>query len=164
MSPNSPLRQRRVHSSTCRRARTRPRQIARWGCAPVAVGKNLMQQRGIAGKGGSFPRYVAESDMGQARWQVKRLAFFRWTTFRSGFTFSLQDPKRLRARSSSRFRFHDLRHTTASYLTAQGASLLEIADTLGHKTLSMVKLHSHLAQSHRVTAIEKMAKKMVSTQ
>jgi len=56
------------------------------------------------------------------------------------------------------FRFHDLRHTTASYLAAQGASLLEIADTLGHKTLSMVKRYSHLAQSHKVSAIEKMAK------
>jgi integrase len=56
------------------------------------------------------------------------------------------------------FRFHDLRHTTASYLAAQGASLLEIADTLGHKTLSMVKRYAHLAQSHKVSAIEKMAK------
>jgi integrase len=56
------------------------------------------------------------------------------------------------------FRFHDLRHTTASYLAAQGASLLEIADTLGHKTLSMVKRYAHLAQSHKVSAIERMAK------
>jgi integrase len=55
------------------------------------------------------------------------------------------------------FRFHDLRHTTASYLAAQGASLLEIADALGHKTLSMVKRYSHLAHSHKVSAIEKMA-------
>jgi integrase len=55
------------------------------------------------------------------------------------------------------FRFHDLRHTTASYLALQGASLLEIADTLGHRTLSMVKRYAHLAQSHKVSAIEKMA-------
>jgi len=37
------------------------------------------------------------------------------------------------------FRFHDLRHSTASYLAMNGASLLEIADILGHKTLQMVK-------------------------
>ena len=55
-------------------------------------------------------------------------------------------------------RFHDLRHTTASYLAQQGASLLEIADTLGHRTMAMVKRYSHLAQSHKVAAIEKMAK------
>jgi integrase len=64
----------------------------------------------------------------------------------------------LKAAGVDDFRFHDLRHTTASYLAAQGASLLEIADTLGHKTLSMVKRYSHLAQSHKVSAIEKMAK------
>jgi integrase len=55
------------------------------------------------------------------------------------------------------FRFHDLRHTCASYLASQGASLLEIADTLGHRTLSMVKRYAHLAQGHKVSAIEKMA-------
>jgi integrase len=55
-------------------------------------------------------------------------------------------------------RFHDLRHTTASYLAQQGASLLEIADTLGHRTMAMVKRYSHLAQSHKVSVIEKMAK------
>jgi integrase len=56
------------------------------------------------------------------------------------------------------FRFHDLRHTTASYLAAQGASLLEIADTLGHKTLAMVRRYAHLAQNHKVGAIERMVK------
>lgn len=56
------------------------------------------------------------------------------------------------------FRFHDLRHSCASYLAAGGASLLEIADTLGHRTLAMVKRYSHLTQSHKVAAIEKMAK------
>jgi len=64
----------------------------------------------------------------------------------------------LRASGIEDFRFHDLRHTTASYLAGQGASLLEIADTLGHKTLSMVKRYAHLTQSHKVSAIERMAK------
>jgi integrase len=56
------------------------------------------------------------------------------------------------------FRFHDLRHCCASYLAANGASLLEIADVLGHKTLSMVRRYSHLTQSHKATVIEKMVK------
>ncbi len=46
------------------------------------------------------------------------------------------------------FRFHDLRHSTASYLAMNGASLVEIADVLGHKTLQMVKRYSHLSESH----------------
>jgi len=64
----------------------------------------------------------------------------------------------LKAARIEDFRFHDLRHTTASYLASQGASLIEIADTLGHRTLSMVKRYAHLTQSHKVSAIEKMAK------
>ena len=54
------------------------------------------------------------------------------------------------------FHFHDLRHTTASMLAAQGASMLEIADVLGHKTLAMVKRYSHLVIDHKAKVIEKM--------
>ena len=54
------------------------------------------------------------------------------------------------------FHFHDLRHTTASMLAAQGASLLEIADVLGHKTLAMVKRYSHLVVEHKTKVIERM--------
>jgi len=54
------------------------------------------------------------------------------------------------------FHFHDLRHTTASMLAAQGASLLEIADVLGHKTLAMVKRYSHLVVEHKATVIKRM--------
>jgi integrase len=56
----------------------------------------------------------------------------------------------------SDFHFHDLRHTTASMLAAQGASLLEIADVLGHKTLAMVKRYSHLVVDHKAKVIERM--------
>lgn len=47
------------------------------------------------------------------------------------------------------FRFHDLRHSCASYLAQNGASLLEIADLLGHRQISMTHRYSHLAASHR---------------
>jgi integrase len=56
------------------------------------------------------------------------------------------------------FRFHDLRHTCASYLAAQGASLLEIADVLGHRTMAMVKRYSHLAEGHKAIVIARMAR------
>jgi integrase len=55
------------------------------------------------------------------------------------------------------FRFHDLRHTCASYLASQGASLLEIADVLGHRTMAMVKRYSHLTKDHKVHLLERMA-------
>ena len=58
------------------------------------------------------------------------------------------------------FRFHDLRHSTASYLAMNGASLLEIADILGHKTLQMVKRYSHLSEDHKADVLERMNKKV----
>lgn len=55
------------------------------------------------------------------------------------------------------FRFHDLRHTAASYLAMHGAGLREIADILGHKTLAMVQRYSHLTQDHKAAVVERMA-------
>ncbi len=54
------------------------------------------------------------------------------------------------------FRFHDLRHSAASYLAMNGASLAEIAETLGHKTLQMVKRYSHLSEAHNAQVISKL--------
>lgn len=54
------------------------------------------------------------------------------------------------------FHWHDLRHTTASYLAMNGASLAEIAEVLGHKTLSMVKRYSHLSEAHTASVVERM--------
>ncbi len=58
------------------------------------------------------------------------------------------------------FRFHDLRHTAASYLIMNSASLGEIADILGHKTLAMVKRYAHLSDKHKQSVVEKMNKKI----
>ena len=58
------------------------------------------------------------------------------------------------------FRFHDLRHTAASYLAMDGASLAEIAEVLGHKTLQMVKRYAHLTESHTLGVVERMNQKI----
>lgn len=59
------------------------------------------------------------------------------------------------------FRFHDLRHSCASYLAMNGATLLEIADVLGHKTLVMVKRYSHLASDHKAKLVTRVLSGMV---
>ena len=59
------------------------------------------------------------------------------------------------------FRFHDLRHTTASYLAMSGATLAEIAAVLGHKTLAMVKRYAHLSDAHTGAVVERMAEKFL---
>ncbi|TDR23148.1 tyrosine-type recombinase/integrase [Marinicella litoralis] len=58
------------------------------------------------------------------------------------------------------FRFHDLRHTCASYLAMNGASLAEIAEVLGHKTLNMVKRYAHLSDSHTSSVVASMNDKI----
>jgi len=58
------------------------------------------------------------------------------------------------------FRFHDLRHSTASYLAMNGASLAEIADVLGHKTLQMVKRYAHLSEQHTARVVTAMNDKI----
>lgn len=57
------------------------------------------------------------------------------------------------------FRFHDLRHTAASYLAMSGATLAEIAEVLGHKTLAMVKRYSHLTEQHTSEVVAQMNEK-----
>jgi integrase len=54
------------------------------------------------------------------------------------------------------FRWHDLRHSAASYLAMNGASLPEIAEVLGHKTLQMVKRYAHLSEAHTAGVVERM--------
>ncbi len=58
------------------------------------------------------------------------------------------------------FRWHDLRHSAASYLAMNGASLPEIAEVLGHKTLQMVKRYSHLSADHTAGVVARMNAKI----
>jgi integrase len=58
------------------------------------------------------------------------------------------------------FRFHDLRHSAASYLAMNGATTIEIAAVLGHKTLQMVKRYSHLTNNHTHSIVGAMNQKI----
>lgn len=62
----------------------------------------------------------------------------------------------LRLSGVNGFRFHDLRHTAASYLAMTGATHLEIAEILGHKKLDMVRRYAHLSKSKTDDVVEKM--------
>jgi integrase len=58
------------------------------------------------------------------------------------------------------FRFHDLRHTAATYLLQAGASLPELSAILGHRSLQMVKRYAHMAENHAVAVVERMTKQV----
>lgn len=54
------------------------------------------------------------------------------------------------------FRFHDLRHCAASFFLESGASVGQLAEILGHRTLSMVKRYAHLSESHSAKLVTRM--------
>ena len=60
------------------------------------------------------------------------------------------------------FRWHDLRHTFASYLAMSGATLAELAEALGHKTLAMVKRYAHLTEGHTMGVIARMTDRFMA--
>lgn len=61
------------------------------------------------------------------------------------------------------FRFHDLRHTAASYLLMNGATLGELAEVLGHKSFDMVRRYAHLTETHTSKVVERMNRAMFGT-
>ena len=65
----------------------------------------------------------------------------------------------LKAAKVRDFRFHDLRHSTASYLAMSGSTTAEIAAVLGHRTLQMVRRYAHLSDQHVGTVVERMTQK-----
>lgn len=59
------------------------------------------------------------------------------------------------------FRFHDLRHTVASYLAMSGYGLLDIGILLGHKDMQSTKRYAHLSQEHKQRMVTTMTKKIL---
>jgi integrase len=91
------------------------------------------------------------------RGQAKGLVFGTrsWDAFRKGWeaavaTAGLND-----------LRFHDLRHTFASWAVQRGASLPEVKDLLGHATLAMVMRYAHLAPEHLRVAVSRLDQVLV---
>jgi len=61
-------------------------------------------------------------------------------------------------------RFHDLRPCAATYLAQSGASLSELAATLGHRTLEMVRRYQHLTAGHTSPVVEKMNRRIFGSE
>lgn len=58
--------------------------------------------------------------------------------------------------SISDFRFHDLRHTAASWLRMQGADIHTVAQLLGHKDLRMAARYQHLSPAFLADAVGRL--------
>lgn len=54
---------------------------------------------------------------------------------------------------------HDLRHSTASALASDGATLFEVGQVLGHKSLASTKRYSHLYTEAKAKLLDRLWKK-----
>ena len=60
------------------------------------------------------------------------------------------------------FRFHDLRHSAAAFLVDGGATDVQIAAVLGHRTLQMVKRYAHVRQAIAAKVVAEMNERIFS--
>lgn len=59
-------------------------------------------------------------------------------------------------------RFHDLRHTFASWAVEAGVDLRVLKDLMGHSTMQMTSRYAHLQDAQLVAAVQRMAKSRVT--
>jgi integrase len=74
----------------------------------------------------------------------------RWDHYRTAWDLAVGRAK------LADFRFHDLRHTFASWAVQAGATLQEVKDLLGHSSLAMVMRYAHLSPEHLRTAVARL--------
>lgn len=55
------------------------------------------------------------------------------------------------------FRFHDLRHTFASWARMAGADLADICEALGHSNISVTMRYAHIEPAHHETAFDRIS-------
>jgi integrase len=85
----------------------------------------------------------------------------RWTPGAKGYVFGSRNWNSFRSAWEAAlagagvegFRFHDLRHTFASWLVQRGRTLKEVQEALGHQTITMTMRYSHLAPDHLRAAV-----------
>ncbi len=76
------------------------------------------------------------------------------------FDFKVPFARAMKKAQVDDFRWHDLRHSAASYLAQQGVDLRRIAAILGHKTLQMSMRYSHLNVESLREDMEKLTGKL----
>jgi len=100
-----------------------------------------------------------------ARWTDTGLVFTTYEPYRARHVGTPLDPSNVRrtlralleAANLPRVRFHDLRHSAASLLIAEGVELVEVSLLLGHSELRVTSdLYAHLQKQTAAKAAQRM--------
>lgn len=118
----------------------------RWGDIDFKT-NTIIVQRSKGGKCRSIPLHPKLAEILIPGPVTKRV--FDMTDFRN----RLDD---LREATKLSFRFHDLRHTFASHLIMSGADILVVSRMLGHSSLAVTNIYSHINASHMQDSIKKL--------
>lgn len=70
------------------------------------------------------------------------------------YDFRIPWEKALDSAKVDDFYFHDLRHTCARYLAQNGATLVQIAEVLGHSNTVVTSRYAHLCISHKQLLVD----------
>ena len=76
---------------------------------------------------------------------------FDTTNFRRRWNRAVKDA------GLANFRFHDLRHTFASWARMAGADLADICEALGHSNISVTMRYAHIEPAHHTTAFDRVS-------
>lgn len=60
------------------------------------------------------------------------------------------------------FRFHDLRHTCATWMRMAGADLADICEALGHSSVAVTMRYAHIEPEHHITAFDRISDRVWS--
>ncbi len=55
--------------------------------------------------------------------------------------------------------WHTNRHTFCSWLAMAGATIKEIQEAAGHKTITMAARYAHLSPAHKLSVVERIVRK-----
>jgi len=102
-----------------------------------------------------IPSFVLD-EMKQYRQIGMGLIFVSPNNIEKPFDFRKQWDKVRERACITGFRFHDLRHTAASYLVMAGATLHEAGQILGHKSEQTTKRYAHLSTGHKSALSERV--------
>ena len=83
--------------------------------------------------------------------KVRKGQVFDTTNFRKRWYAAVADSR------LEDFRFHDLRHTFASWARQSGADIADICEALGHSNIAVTMKYAHIKADEHITAFDRVA-------